>query len=476
MAGQIPFDRVDLDLTGEPLHIHLLGIGGAGMSAIANVLRALGHVVSGSDRADSAAVRALRASGIRVEIGHAAQHLGDARYVGVSTAVKPDNPEVVAARAAGIAVMHRYDLLKAIGATRSTLSVSGTHGKTTTSALLALALDAAGAAPSFIIGSSVSGLGDGSRWNDGPWLVLEADESDSTFLAPPRAGAIVTNIEPDHLDHHGTWDDLVAAFVTFTADTAGPVVVCADDAGSALLIGVGANVVTYGVSAAADIVISDERPRDGGTAWTVRLADGTRHELFVGLPGHHLVLNATAAFALATALGIDADGAAAGIARYRGAGRRFEERGVAGGVRFVDDYAHMPTEVRAVLSAARAQRDAAADPSGRIVAVFQPHRYSRTASVWQDYANAFDLADVVVITEIYAAGEQPVEGVDGRLVFGAVRDASPDLDVRWMADRDALIAGLTDLLEPGDLCLTMGAGDLTTLPEQLIERIAEGRR
>ncbi|NLA36795.1 MAG: UDP-N-acetylmuramate--L-alanine ligase, partial [Actinobacteria bacterium] len=268
MGGAVPFDRVELDLLGEPLRIHLLGIGGAGMSAIAEVLRSLGHVVSGSDRADSPAVQALRSHGIRVEIGHAAQNLGDAQFVGVSTAVKPDNPEVVAARSAGLAVMHRFDLLKAIGATRSTLSVSGTHGKTTTSALLALALDAADADPSFIIGSSVVGLGGGSRWSDGPWLVLEADESDSTFLAPPRRGGIVTNIEPDHLDHHGTWDDLVAAFTAFATGTDGPVIVCADDPGSALLIGSGANVVTYGTVDTADVVISGERSRDGGTAWT----------------------------------------------------------------------------------------------------------------------------------------------------------------------------------------------------------------
>lgn len=460
------WDRVELDLGGEAVRIHLLGIGGAGMSAIADVLVALGHVVSGSDVADSATVEALRSRGVRVEIGHDATNLGDAAYVGVSTAVKPDNPEVVAARAAGIPVMHRFDLLRAIGATRATLSASGTHGKTTTSALLALALEAAGENPSWIVGSSIAGLGGGSRWTDGRWLVLEADESDSTFLAPPRAGAIVTNVEPDHLDHHGTWENLLAAFAEFVDETDGPSVVCLDDAGSARLAGRD-GVITYGVDPTADVVVTDETPGASGSSWTVRMPDGSAHRLRIGMPGHHLVLNATAAFTLLVSLGVDPGGVAEGIARYRGAARRYEDRGTAGGVRFVDDYAHTPTEVRAVLSAARSQLSATGE-AARLVAVFQPHRYSRTSSLWRDYAGAFDLADVVVITEIYAAGEAPIEGVSGRLVFDAVRGANPDLDVRFMADRSDLHEGLGELLRPGDLCLTMGAGDLTTLPNELI--------
>jgi len=472
MAGMVPFDRVELDLRGAPLHVHLLGIGGAGMSAIAEVLVALGHVVSGTDIVESTTTRRLRDLGVRVEIGHRGDNLRDATHVAVSTAISADTPEIVAASARGIAVMHRYDLLAAISATRSTLSVSGTHGKTTTSALLALALDAAGADPSFIIGSTVSPYGTGSRWSDGPWLVLEADESDSTFLAAVRRGAIVTNVEPDHLDHHGSWEDLLAAFRRFVAETDGPTVICADDPGAVLLANASSRTLTYGTSTAADARILDERHTGSGSTWQVSLPDGSVVELSVDLPGHHLVLNATAALVLAWAVGIDPLAAATGIAGYRGVGRRFEERGAAEGVRFVDDYAHMPTEVRAVLSAA----SSGPDREGRLVAVFQPHRYSRTASVWADYAGAFDAADVVVITEVYAAGEHPIDGVDGALVLRAVREASPDLDVRWMATRAELIEGLTALLQPGDLCLTMGAGDLTTLPDQLIDQLtAQGR-
>jgi UDP-N-acetylmuramate--alanine ligase len=317
--------------------------------------------------------------------------------------------------------------------------------------------------PSFIIGGVVAGFGAGWRWTDGEWLVLEADESDSTFLAPPRAGAIVTNVEPDHLDHHGSYEGLLSAFETFVAGTAGPTIVCADDAGAASL-GTGA-VERYGERPDHDWCIADVATAATGSTWSVAASGGRRFALSVPLPGRHLVLNATAAFALAVDIGADPAGAAAGIAAYRGVGRRFERRGSAGGVDFIDDYAHAPAEVVAVLGAV-----AALDPE-RVVAVFQPHRYSRTGDLWADYAEAFDGADVVVLTEIYAAGEAPVEGVSGQLVVDAVRRARPDADVRWMPTRAALVDGLDDLLRPGDLCLTMGAGDLTTLPDDLIARI-----
>lgn len=463
--------RVPIDVAGPPRRVHLVGIGGAGMSAIAHVLATFGHHVSGSDRADSPVLERLRSAGVDARAGHHVALVDGVDVVAVSTAIPDDDPEVVAARAAGVPVAHRYDLLAAVGAVRRTLSVSGTHGKTTTSALLALALDAAGLDPSFIIGGEVAGFGAGWRWTDGEWLVLEADESDSTFLAPPRAGAIVTNVEPDHLDHHGSVDALFAAFERFVAGTDGPVVVCADDPGSAALIDRCATASSYGWSADAAHVIADVAvAADGGSTWTVTGPDGRVHRLAVDLPGRHLVANATAAFILATLVGADPERAAAGIARYAGVGRRFEHRGDAAGVRFVDDYAHMPAEVRAVLSAARA-----VPGHRRIVGVFQPHRYSRTAAVWRDYAEAFDDADVVVVTDVYPAGEAPVPGVSGELVADAVRRARPGADVRWMPTRDDLLRDLPELLAGGDLCLTMGAGDLTTLPDQLIAAL-EGRR
>lgn len=474
MPGKVPWERVDLNLLGAPLRVHLLGIGGAGMSAIAEVLTALGHRVSGSDRSDSAVMQRLRDQGIDARVGHHVDQVMGVDVVGVSTAISPDNPEIVAALAARIPVAHRYDLLAAIGATRRTLSISGTHGKTTTSALTVLALEGSGWEPSFVIGGRVAGFGSGSRWTDGDWFVLEADESDSTFLAPPRAGAIVTNVEPDHLDHHGSFEDLVAAFERFVTGTDGPVVVCADDLGAAPLAQLSTRATTYGVSALADHVIADVEASSSGTRWTVTTPAGERHLLRIDMPGHHLVLNATAAFTLGLAVGADAVGLAEGIARYAGVGRRFEHRGEAAGVRFVDDYAHMPTEVKAVLSAATAGGGPGAADRRRVVAVFQPHRYSRTEAVWPDYADAFVDADVVVIADVYAAGEEPIEGVTGRLVADAILAAHPHADVHWLPSRDDLIAGIPPLLRAGDLCLTMGAGDLTTLPDQLIAAL-DGR-
>jgi len=471
MTGTVPYDRVDLDLTGPPLRFHLIGIGGAGMSAIALVLAALGHRVSGSDRGDSAAMVRLRGAGIDARVGHdAASVVGPGGplvdIVGVSTAISADNPEIVAARAAGIAVAHRYDLLSGIGATRRTLSVSGTHGKTTTSAICALALDSAGLNPSFIIGGVVAGFGSGSRWTDSEWFVLEADESDSTFLAPPRAGAIITNIEADHLDHHGSFADLVTAFERFADGTDGPVVVCSDDIAGAQLAARTPGALTYGLDGGAVFAISGVEAAPTGMGWTVTGPDGVAHRLHVGLPGLHLVRNATAAFVLATALGADPSGVADGIARYAGVGRRFERRGTARGITFIDDYAHMPTEVRAVLNAA------GSGEWGRVVVVFQPHRYSRTQAVWRDYAEAFDGADVVVVTDVYAAGEQPVAGVSGQLIVDAIAVARPGQRVVYLPTRADLIEGVAGLLQEGDLCLTLGAGDLTSLPDQLIEALS----
>lgn len=474
--------RAPLDLTGGPLAIHLVGIGGAGMSAIAEVLVGLGHVVSGSDRADSAVLARLRTRGIAAFPEHAAARVDGVDYVGVSTAIPSDNPEVVRAVQLGIAVGHRHDLLAAIGSTKRTLSISGTHGKTTTSALTALGLEGAGYLPSFIIGGDVAGFDPGARWTSGEWLVLEADESDSTFLAPPRAGAVVTNIEADHLDHHGDFAELVKAFERFVDETDGPVLVCLDDPQAAMLArrepapGIGnPSMVTYGTADDADYRIGEVHQDRDGVEWMVNWnarpgsapdgRDGDRQMLRIGIPGMHLVRNATAAFGLAVELGADARLVAGGIGRYQGVGRRFERRGVAGGVTFIDDYAHLPAEVRAVLGAA------SVGDWERIVCVFQPHRFSRTAAVWRDYATAFDGADVVVVTEIYAAGETPIASMTVELIVGAVGQERPDQLVHWMPTREDLVGELPSMLRPGDLCLTLGAGDLTTLPDDLIGRL-----
>jgi UDP-N-acetylmuramate--alanine ligase len=435
-----------------PTRIHLLGIGGAGMSAIALVLRGLGHEVA----------------------------VDGAELVGCSTAIASDNPEVREAIRRGIPVVHRSELLAAIGATRRTLSITGTHGKTTTSALCALAFEAAGQDPSFIIGGNVAGFATGARWTGAPeerqrWFVLEADESDSSFLAPPRAGAIVTNLEPDHLDHYGSMDALRSAFRRFVVETDGPTIMCVDDPETRTLFtsireqsaregAEGRRCVSYGTDAAAEFAISDVRQGSAGMHWAVADSSGGRHDLSIPMPGMHLVRNATAVFALGMSLGVDTAGLIRGIGNYRGVGRRFEARGSAAGVTFVDDYAHLPAEVATVLDAAAAGRvDGTWD---RIVAVFQPHRYSRTEAVGPEFGPVFADADLVVIANVYGAGEQPRPGVSGELVANAVAAHHPG-PVLYETNREELAATVASVLRPGDLCLSLGAGDITRLPDEV---------
>jgi UDP-N-acetylmuramate--alanine ligase len=448
-----------LDLS-TPHRIHVVGAGGSGMSAIAGVLLTMGHDVSGSDAAPSAVLDRLAAAGARVHAGHEPGSIEGADVVLVSTAIPADDPEVVAARAAGIPVLRRAEALAAICGVRRTLAVSGTHGKTTTTAMLALALRGAGASPSFIVGGDIGGLGTGSAWDDGEWFVVEADESDGTFVELGAHGVIVTNVEPDHLDHWGDFDHLRAAFVRFVAEADGPRVVCLDDPGAAALAAGVPGCVTYGTTEGATYRITDVvTDRDG-----VRfLVDGRAVSLPV--PGLHNARNATAVLALCAELGVDPDAVTAALAEFAGVGRRFERRGEAAGITFVDSYDHLPTEVAAVLAAARA------GGWRRVVCVFQPHRYTRTAALWQDFAGAFVDADLLAVTGIYAAGQQPIEGVTGKLIVDAVLDAHPRSRVAWLPEREGLRRWLLSTLRPGDLCLTLGAGDLTTLPDELLQAL-----
>jgi len=459
-----------IDLLGGHRRIHLLGIGGAGMSGIAEVLTAMGHEVSGSDQHDGPAVGRLRELGVQIFIGHRPEHVVGAEIVGVSSAIRSDNIEYQAAVTAGVRVHPRADLLAAIAAQRPTLSVTGTHGKTTTSALTVAAATGAGFDPSFIIGGRVDPYGSGARWAEGNWFVLEADESDSSFLVPPRVGGIVTNLEADHLDHHGTFEALRAAFEQFVVETDGPVLVCADDVGANKLAALGPHVTTYGTDAAADLAIGQVRVTDRGSSWMISAANW-QAAVSVGVPGLHVVRNATAAVGVVVASGGDPLTAAAGIGTYRGVGRRFEARGEARGVTFIDDYAHLPAEINATMTAAHdAQRTRG---WRRIVAVVQPHRYSRTVATAADYVDLFDPRDVVVVTDVYAAGESPIDGVTGRLLVDAICRSSSAPTVHWVERRDEVAAALADLLEPGDLCLTLGAGDVTSLPDEVIARMAE---
>lgn len=459
------------DLSGPPRHIHLVGIGGSGMSAIAEVLVSMGHVVSGSDVTESAVLTRLRSLGIDAVAGHDAIHVDSPRtgpidFVGRSTAIASSNPELVAARAAGIEVLGRGELLAGIGDTRRVISISGTHGKTTTSTLTAVALRSAGFDPGYIIGGDVggTGVGSGSRWTDSGWFVLEADESDSTFLAPRRVAAVVTNLEADHLDHHGSYDALVDAFGRFVGGTDGPVVLCADDAAAAALAPLAMAPTTYGASSSADYRIADIVRGAGSSSWTVHHR-GVSQSISLDSPGMHLVLNATAAFAVSVELGADPELTSAGLGAYPGVGRRFERRGEVAGITFIDDYAHLPAEVRAVLDAT------AGGPWTRVVAVFQPHSFSRTLANAAEFGNALAAADQVVVTDIYPAREQPIAGVTGQLIADAVSDASTSTGVSYVADRAGLVDHLVTTLQPGDLCLTLGAGDLTSLPDAVMARL-----
>ena len=457
-----------LDLT-RVRRVHIIGIGGAGMSAIAIVLARMGHTVSGSDLKESRALERLRAAGIDAAVGHRAEHVADdVEAVVVSTAIPATNAEVVAARGREIPVHRRAEALRAIVATRRGIAVAGSHGKTTTSSMLALVLRAAGWRPTFIIGGEVNEVGTNAAYDDGEWMVVEADESDGTFLELPAEAAIVTSIEPDHLGHYGSFDGLVHAFDDFIAGVHGPRVASADDPLAAALAA-RAGIATFGFSDAADYQIVEwAGGRDGS-----RLVVTQRGELLgaftLPVPGRHNALNAVAAAALATELGVPFADTARALAGFGGVARRFEFRGERDGVSLVDDYAHLPTEVRAMVGAARE------GGWNRVVAVFQPHRYTRTAELWQDFADAFVDADVVVLTDVYAAGETPQPGVSGRLVLRAILDAHPDTAAVYLPRRQDVVAHTLRFARPGDIVLTLGAGDLTTIPDEwLRDATADG--
>jgi UDP-N-acetylmuramate--alanine ligase len=449
-----------IDLSG-PRRVHVVGIGGAGMSAIASVLHWMGHTVSGSDMKDSTGLDRLRALGISVQVGHSARNIADVDLLTISTAIPDHNVEVRAAREASIPVHTRGEVLRSITLQRRTLAVAGTHGKTTTSSLLALILVSAGLEPSFIIGGDVNEIGTGAVWSEGDLFVVEADESDGTFLRLARQGAIVTNVEPDHVDYYGSVENLYAAFDTFVDETEGPVVVCADDAGSAALASRSDTVVTYGTSDHADYRICEPLSDGTGTRFDLSVRGEVLGSVRLAVPGMHNVRNAVAAAAMAMEVGASFNSVVEALARYAGVARRFEYRGVANGVTFIDDYAHLPTEVEAALEAA------GSGDWNRIVCVFQPHRYSRTAEVWQDFANSFQGADLLLVTDIYSSGEAPRPGISATLISDVVAEHNPDADIRYLGHRSDVTSYLLGELGEGDLCLTLGAGDLTSLPDEL---------
>lgn len=458
-----------LDLDG-PRRIHVTNVGGAGMSAVATLLAEMGHAVSGHDPAgDTPFLAPLRLLGVELFTGDPLP-LSGVDAVVVSTATPPDHPHVVAARAAGTPVLHRSAALAAICGRRRTVAVAGTHGKTTTSALLATVLVEAGQAPGWVVGAAIAGLGRNAAWGGAGPLVVEADESDGTFLALGADAAIVTNVEPDHLEHWGGEAQLRAAFERFVSALSGPAVLCADDPGAAALVDHAAHAVTYGTAPESDYRIDAVATERTGVRFTLHHGAEAVEVVVPAAPGVHNARNAAAAVALAHQLGVDLRVAAAALGQFRGVARRFEVRGEAGGVVLVDSYDHLPTEVAAALAAAQA------GAWRRVVCCFQPHRYSRTEVLGRTFGDCFAAADVLLVTGIYPAGEAPRPGVTGKLVVDAVLDAHPWKRVAWLPTLDDVVAYLGATLRPGDLCLTLGAGDLTTVPDRVLALLQARRQ
>jgi UDP-N-acetylmuramate--alanine ligase len=463
-----------------PLHelgrVHFVGIGGAGMSGIAAIMLARGVQVSGSDSAASAMLDELRAAGATVWVGHAAEHVGAADTVVVTSAVRSDNPEVAEARDRGLRVLHRSAALASLMAGKHGIAIAGTHGKTTTTSMVTTVLRHSGVDPSYVIGGILAETGKGAADGAGEAFVVEADESDGSFLNFAPAAEIITSIEADHLDNYGSLADIERAFAAFAArlPAGGLLVACADDPGAsglaARLSAAPFSVLTYGAAAGADYRMSDVHALGMRTSLTVTGSPGTAlHSvgsvgLEIAVPGRHNALNATAALALTVQLGVSPADAVAGLARYRGAMRRMELKGEADGVQVIDSYGHHPTEVAVDLTAAR---DLAA--GGRVIAVFQPHLFSRTRIFAAEFGVALGLADEVLVLDVYAAREDPEPGVTGELVSRAV----PGGQARFVPDSGQVPELVAGLAKPGDLVLTMGAGDVTVLGPKIVAALRE---
>ena len=469
-------NNVFFDLS-SPRRIHVIGIGGPGMNAIAQVLCEMGHQVSGSDIHESEVLDRLRALGVSIIVGHDAAAVQDCDAVTASTAIPATNIELVAAAAQSISVLSRAQMLSAICALKQSVAVAGTHGKTTTSAMLMHILASAGRHPSFVIGGDVHGLDLGAGWRSGQHLVVEADESDSTHLALPLFGSILTNVDVDHLDHFATFDKIIESFEMYLGNIDGPKVVCADDAVCAKIASK-QSCRTYGLVIDADVRAINVTFADGSSRFDIETREtgsnaqhGLAGSVIVPLRGEHNVLNATAALTMAMELGVEFEVAARALSSFGGVARRFDLRGVDQGVTFVDDYAHLPNEIVAVL---RGARDAT-DKWDRVVAVFQPNRFNRMSVMSGAYADAFGDADVVVITDIYSSGTTPIPGVTGKLVVDAIKDMHPDKRVEWIAQREDLVSYLASTLVDGDLCISMGCGDVAHLPDEVIALRQSGR-
>jgi UDP-N-acetylmuramate--alanine ligase len=455
--------------------VHFIGIGGAGMSGIARVMLDRGITVSGSDAKDSSVVAALRAQGATVYIGHAAEHIAGVDTVVVSTAIRESNPELAAARAAGIRVVHRSRALAGLMVGRRAVAIAGTHGKTTTTSMATVALQSAGADPSFVIGGVLSATGTNAHAGSGDVFVAEADESDGSFLLYDPVIGVITNAEPDHLDFYGSWERVRAAFVEFSANVtadSGVLIACADDPGAAGIAeaaaAAGGRVVTYGQSEHASARVVELSHDAQGATFSVAYGGRVLGPVSLGQPGLHNVLNATAALLVAVELGLDDERAEAGLMGFSGTRRRFDLRGTANGVRVFDDYAHHPTELTAVL---RAAREIVAEDR-QVHVIFQPHLFSRTRAFKHEFGQALGLADDVAVLDVYPAREDPIPGVTGDLIAAEV--PLPEDKVAFLpAFRDA-VPYMVGRVRPGDIVITAGAGDVTMLGPELLVALRTG--
>jgi len=461
-------------LSQEVGPIHFIGIGGIGMSGIAEVMHNLGFTVQGSDLSQNANVDRLRALGLTVVIGHEAENIENASVIVTSSAVKSDNPEVVAARARFLPVVRRAEMLAELMRLKSCVAVGGTHGKTTTTSMVAAMFDTASLDPTVINGGIINAYGTNARLGEGEWMVVEADESDGTFVKLPAEIAIVTNIDPEHLDHYGDFDALRAAFYNFVVNVPfyGFAVMCIDHPEVQALIGriEDRRIVTYGESPQAEVRMVDLRFENGDCLYDVvitdRMSDSTREiaGLKLPMPGRHNALNSLAAVAVAEQLKFSDDVIRAALANFSGVKRRFTKTGVWNDVVIFDDYGHHPVEIAAVLSATR---DVA---KNRVIAVMQPHRYTRLESLFDDFCSCFNDADVVIIAPVYEAGEQPIEGYDrDSLVEGLT--ARGHRQALALPDPAALAGMIAEIAEPGDVVVCLGAGTITywahALPQEL---------
>ena len=444
--------------------VHFIGIGGIGMSGIAEVLHNLGYGVQGSDQSDGANVQRLRDKGIACFVGHAADNLGDAEVVVVSTAVKSDNPELVAAREKLLPIVRRAEMLAELMRFRNAIAIGGTHGKTTTTSMVATLLDAGGLDPTVVNGGIINAYGTNARMGGGEWMVAEADESDGTFLKLPADIAVITNIDPEHLDHYGSFDKVRDAFRQFIENVPfyGFGVMCIDHQEvQALVSRIGdRRVITYGENKQADVRFSNLRMEGAVSVFDISIHDRKSGQvteiegLRLPMPGHHNVSNATAAIAVAHEIGVSADDIRRGLLSFGGVKRRFTHAGSWNGVEIFDDYGHHPVEIKAVLKAAR---DATA---GKVIAIAQPHRYTRLHDLFDDFAGCFNDADTVMVAPVYAAGEAPIEGVDGQALVSRIR-AAGHRDARHIEGPQDLVPLIRELSQPGDFVLFLGAGNIT---------------